>query len=193
MNNQTGNMGNLAQSQNVSPQPKKSKAFLWIFLILFLIGLGLGGYYSMMIRQRNQAGKDTASDEYSGVPPQQEVIEKGVNTVDVSGEMSSDENTISLQSVEITNPGFILIRRDQQGTPDEIIGVSDFLPAGVSDNVVIKLTGEVTQGEILYAMVYADNTADGKFTPNGDEPSKDPDGNLAIYSFFAGGQPPEVE
>lgn len=173
------------------PSQKRPKRSMIIISVIFIILLVFAVSYLLLSKGTQQQTNNNIA-KTTGNTTQNSVIETGLNEVAVSGEMPSAD-VVTLQDIDISNPGFILIRRDNQGAPAEIIGLSEYLSAGKNRNINVTLTKPAATGEILYAMVYIDNTGNQEFDFPGDEPAKDPDGNLAIYSFFAGGKAPDDE
>ena len=72
------------------------------------------------------------------------------NTDTVNSGMRVEENAIYVEdqkpntkvlvnTVTLSKPGFVVIHKNNNGNPGEVIGSSQYLPAGNSNNIVIKI------------------------------------------------------
>ena len=81
--------------------------------------------------------------------------------------------SVSVSVVRLEKPGFVIIHEDAGDVPGKILGVSNFLPAGETKNLLpITLVRATRDGEIIYAMLHADN-GDGTFDATNDKPVLD--------------------
>lgn len=84
------------------------------------------------------------------------------------------ERRISVSTVQLKKPGFVVIHEDANGTPGKTLGVSHLLPAGETENpppiVLSRLTEDT---ETIYAMLHIDN-GDGHFDASRDQSAIDP-------------------
>src|SRR5581483_2008793 len=99
---------------------------------------------------------------------------KDKNSISVSTHTPS--STAVIDSVTLTNPGFVAVYESSNGQTGGILGSSNLLPAGEQKNLTISLSRKTTSGEMLITQVYKDN-GDGKFDPEKDELIKDQNGN----------------
>ena len=75
--------------------------------------------------------------------------------------------------VRLERPGFVIIRETSGDKPGPILGASDLLPAGETENLPpISLSRATIDGETIDAIIYLDN-GDGKFEPATDQPALD--------------------
>lgn len=105
--------------------------------------------------------------------------------VDVS-DQDSDGATVVIDSVVSEGDGFIVIHRDNDGSPGEVIGhapVSD----GENTDVEVTLDGDVEDGETLWAMLHTDDNTMGTYefgdVEGADAPVTDADGDIVMQSF----------
>jgi len=78
--------------------------------------------------------------------------------------------------------GFIVIRDDLFGQPGVVVGVSDVLPAGMSENITVPLRVGQTTGSIYYASVFLDD-GDLLFRQTDDEVLTDESGSVKLVKF----------
>jgi hypothetical protein len=76
----------------------------------------------------------------------------------------SDGMTIVVKSVELPSAGFIAVHADNGGSPGAVIGHSDLLPAGTSDDVAVTLDTPLEGTSIVWPMVHIDMDGDGQYT-----------------------------
>ncbi|MEX0931245.1 MAG: hypothetical protein WDZ88_00680 [Candidatus Paceibacterota bacterium] len=91
---------------------------------------------------------------------------------------------VSIEQVQMSVSGFVIIREDNSGTPGAVIGVSDNIGPGLMTEVIIELERETVNNDILYAQLYRDN-GDSEFNEQDDAPVKNSDGSVISETFFA--------
>lgn len=83
----------------------------------------------------------------------------------------------------LENSGFVAVHSEADGKPGEVIGVSELVASGETNNILVKLNRETNEGEILFAILHSDN-GDGTFTfPGADEPIMDENKNITMSMF----------
>ena len=87
-----------------------------------------------------------------------------------------------VSSVQLANAGFVVIQKNNAGTPGDVIG-STFVEAGISP-AKVNLTQPMIDGSMYYAVLYSDN-GDKKFDANTDKPLTDANGNIIMKIFKA--------
>ncbi len=149
------------------------KAWQWIVTVIVIIVLVLLGYYMLK-------GKSTT-------PSKTVVDTKTENTLvagkDISRVVVTDQfpgNIVYLSSVQLAKPGFVVIHKDNKGTPGDIIGYQYF-DKGINPGK-ITLTTPTTEGQTYYAMLHSDD-GDKKFDAKLDLPLKDAAGNIIMKVF----------
>ena len=91
-------------------------------------------------------------------------------------------NVVYVSSVQLSQPGWVVIHEDNNGQPGAIIGEA-YAGAGISPVKVI-LTSPTIDGHSYYAMLHSDN-GDKKFDVSVDLPLKDQNGNIIMKLFNA--------
>jgi hypothetical protein len=76
-------------------------------------------------------------------------------------------NTVTVESVFLSAPGFIFIIQASSENHPYMIGVSQLLPPGIINKVRINLYEPIMKGEVLNAVLYYDN-GDGVFDGSDD-------------------------
>ncbi len=93
------------------------------------------------------------------------------NTIYVAEQAPGSSMLVSV--VRLEKPGFVVIHEDASGEPGKILGVSNLLPVGETENPPsIALSDATADGETVYAMLHSDN-GDGKFDAANDKPVLD--------------------
>ncbi len=84
-------------------------------------------------------------------------------------------NTVVIDSVVYDGGGFIAVHEaNGVGDVGGVVGVSAYLPAGASADVLVVLSRPVDDGETLFAMLHRDDNGDGAYTfPGPDGPVVD--------------------
>lgn len=91
-------------------------------------------------------------------------------------------NVVYLSSVQLANPGWVVIQSDNNGQPGAVIGSAHF-DAGINPGKV-TLTSPTVEGSTYYAVLYTDDGS-GAFNPNTDKPLTDANGNIIMQIFHA--------
>lgn len=71
---------------------------------------------------------------------------------------------VIIRSVKLTDPGFIVIQKDEDGEPAELIGATGLLAAREIKNLQITLDMNMRKGEFYFATLYVDRDNDGRLT-----------------------------
>lgn len=102
----------------------------------------------------SQGAADTATD----------TVDYEYNDANVTmSNQSTDSDTVVVDSVTLSEGGFVAVQNTSGEFPDEIRGSSVYLSAGTHENVEVHLDEEVTENVTLYAQVYMDTNADLRF------------------------------
>jgi hypothetical protein len=130
---------------------------LFILTLMLIVAIGPErGDIQPVITFTHKAGS-TAPMAYSGREHIQ-VIDQNVTA-----------GKVIILSAALKENGYVVIHKEEKGKPGPIIGVSNMIAPGLYSNRSVVLTEGVAQGDILYAMLHADN-GDGIFTPKDDAP-----------------------
>lgn len=90
----------------------------------------------------------------------------GENGIYVTDQPSADFITIS--DVTMRSGGFVVIQDNENGTPQAIVGVSEYMGGSAAD-LHIRATRPTKSGEVLFAVLYGDD-GDKKFDSGRDRP-----------------------
>jgi hypothetical protein len=108
------------------------------------------------------------------------VQNSNVNRIMISDQFPG--NIVYVSSVQLAQPGFIVIHADNAGTPGAVIGYQYFEKGTYPGK--ITLTSSTIEGGIYYAMLHSDN-GDKKLDAAKDLPLKDSSGNIIMKLFRA--------
>lgn len=93
--------------------------------------------------------------------------------------------SVSIAVMQLEKPGFVVILKDNAGTPGKILGVSGALPTWETKNIgPIGLSRITKDGEVLYAMLYLDD-GDDVFDSAKDKPALDSLGDEPVLMIFS--------
>ena len=90
---------------------------------------------------------------------------------------------IKVDFVSFNEPTFLVIQKDRQGNPGEVIGVSQVL-MGRIEGTEIALMQKMLIDKTFFATAYRDN-GDGIYTPGKDTPVYDASGTLPLKQLFS--------
>jgi hypothetical protein len=91
-------------------------------------------------------------------------------------------NIVYLSSVQLANSGWVVVHKDNAGTPGDVLGYTWF-DKGINPGQV-KLTASTIEGGTYYAMIHTDD-GDKKFDITKDLPLKDANGSVVMKMFKA--------
>ncbi len=146
-------------------------------------------FYLLMLPMILSLGLVACSDD------DDEIVDPGIpptGAIVVEDDVMLENNTLTINSVSMSNPGWVVLHRDNNGAPvvPEIISVPKRVESGPTANVVIELAEgeEVTDGETLWVMLHTDGGTLGTYefeTVNDiDAPITDAQGNPVAESFM---------
>lgn len=146
------------------------KTWQWVVTVIVIIVLIILGYYLFR--------GDRASAPETETPDTEQVSSSDVNRVVVSDQYPGD--VVYITSAQFENPGFVVIRENNNGNPGAIIGQAYF-GEGINPGR-ITLVKETEEGKLYYAVLYSDN-GDEQFNVATDLPLKDVQGNTILRTF----------
>ena len=111
---------------------------------------------------------------------QEQPIVAGDNNSLVVGLQNPTSVAVLIREVSLIEPGFVVIHKDNNGTPGEIVAVSDLLHPDRYQNISIVM--DFKAGETYIAMLHGDN-GNGQFNAETDLPMKNMDGQTVMTSF----------
>ena len=88
----------------------------------------------------------------------------------------SDGRTITVERVDLSEPGFVAVHDPSLGAGDvfgSVLGVSDRLAAGVHEDVTVTLDTAANETQVLTPMAHVDSNDDGNYTFVESEGSED--------------------
>lgn len=88
---------------------------------------------------------------------------------------------VFIENATLPNGGYVVIHKEENGKPGSIIGVSDFLPSGITENFLVD-TEKVVEGDSLFAILYTDDS-NQEFSIETDFPLTDSEGNIVLVQF----------
>lgn len=153
-----------------------------IAIIIILVGLGFYMWKgsSTTVTPDDTTGANTGNS-----------ISTTTNAVTVNSITITDQfpgNIVYASSVRLSDNGFIVIHKDNSGTPGDIIG-SQYLAKGINP-AKITLTADTTDGKTYHAMLHKDD-GDKKFDATKDLPIKDSSGKTVMKAFKVTSEPVE--
>ncbi len=110
----------------------------------------------------------------------------------VDSEEMVEDGMLTINAVSMSNPGWVVIHRDNNGAPmvPEIISVPKMVEENTTSDVVIELKDgeEVEDGETLWVMLHTDDGVIGEYEFNGtnglDAPITNEAGDIVTESFM---------
>lgn len=103
-----------------------------------------------------------------------------VASMDIS-DQTGDGTTVMIDSVTLPDGGFVAIHADDNGAPGAVIGVSELLPPGTSEDVEVTLDMPLTADGTIFPMAHVDGDGNGTYEfPGPDGPATDADGAVVV-------------
>jgi len=141
-----------------------------ILAFIIVVGLIIIALFTM-----NSVLKDGGED--IDILPEEVVV-----TASVSAPEQASGMEVFISEVVLPDGGYVVIHRaTEEGTPGDIIGNSEFI-TGKENNILITLTEESVEGDILFAMLHIDD-GDGVFNFPGPDVPLTVDGSIVMVSF----------
>ena len=160
-------------------QPEQSgvRTWQWVVTVIVIVVLILLGYYMY-------SGKNSVQTDDTSL-----VNSKDLNRVVVTDQFPG--NIVYLSSVQLANPGFVVIKKDNGGVPGDIMG-SQYFDKGINPGKVTLKVGTVEDG-VYYAVIYSDTDSNKIFDAAKDQPLKDASGNTIMKMFRASSSITEIK
>lgn len=106
----------------------------------------------------------------------------GRNVIYVADQAPSER--IAVGFIVLENPGFVVIHEEREGKPGAILGVSNRIGSGETNNLPpVLLLHKARDSETLFAMLHRDD-GDGVFDPAKDAPVRDTVGEPFMMQFL---------
>lgn len=153
------------------------------FFLLGLVGLIVVAGFVFL------SGGYDAGDDVLNVPEVADEVAApflvGDNAIYISNQGADDFITVGL--TQLAQDGYVVVHEDNGGAPGAILGSSELLAGGRTDNVRVALIRETIEGETLYGMLHFDN-GDNTFNAALDTPVVDEGENITLMIFQIGGE-----
>ena len=108
----------------------------------------------------------------------------------VAEDQGSAGTSIVVARVDLPSAGFVAVHADEGGSPGPVIGVSDLLPPGTTNEVTVQLDEPLASDAVVHPMVHIDTNDNGVYefgTVSGvDGPGLTADGDVAVTSATIG-------
>lgn len=155
-------------------QPNNSgiRPWQWIVSILVIIALIVLGVFI--------ATRDNESTDENQQPNRPQITQDS-NRLVVTDQFPG--NLVYITTVQLAADGFVVIHKDKNGTPGDIIG-SVYFPKGIGPTKV-TLTEKTVDGGTYYAVLHTDSNGDKIFSASADATLKDAQGAVIWKSFKA--------
>lgn len=156
------------------PKTKKPKFFQkiplsWLIYLLVIIVCFVGLYFS-------------APGPLPDEPAPEPVIDEPVGDLSITAQTAGSQS-VTLNDIQVTKPGFIAIHKNTNGHPGPIIGQSEYLVIN-QDAIQINLAEPLAGGEVFFAVMHQDD-GNAVFDPATDLPLTDSQGVVILKTFTA--------
>ena len=165
----------------MNPESNGVKTWQWVVTVLIIIVLIVLGYF--MFRGDDNAQNidvDTTASPTSTLDS---------NRITVTDQFPG--NIVYVSSAQLANPGFVVVQKDNGGTPGASIG-SQYFDKGTNPGRV-TLTENTMENGLYYAVLYTDTNGDKIFNATTDMPVKDASGNVIMRTFRATSSVTEIK
>jgi hypothetical protein len=147
------------------------KSWQWVVTVIVIIILIVLGYYMFKDGKAVPANTDVTTETPA-------VDSNESNRIVVMDQYPG--NVVYVSSVQLANPGWVAIHKDNAGTPGVVIG-SMYFASGINPGK-ITLSEKTVDGGTYYAMLHSDD-GDKKFDVTKDVAIKDSKGNSIMKLF----------
>ena len=159
----------------MNPNQGGIKTWQWVvtaivIIVLIIVGIMVFGNKSSQTPADQTGATGTSTNTPGGA----------VNRIVMSDQYPG--NVVYLSSVQLAQPGWVVIQSDNNGQPGAIIGSAHF-DTGINPGQV-TLSSPTVEGGTYYAVIYTDDGS-GAFNPNVDKPLTDANGNIIMQIFHA--------
>lgn len=157
----------------MEPTTNGIKTWQWVvtiivIIVLIIVGISVFGNKSTPTPSGEQLSNENVSNTGS------------INRIVMSDQYPG--NVVYISSVQLSQPGWVAIAKDNGGQPGSIIG-SAYFDKGINPGKV-TLSESTVEGGTYYAIIYTDD-GDRKFDVAKDQPLKDMNGNTIMKVFHA--------
>jgi len=152
-------------------------------IVSFIVGFGISWIlFSVPVNaptntDSSVSDTEASSTEVTNASSTQSV--DGIGSISVVDQVAS--KTVSIKSVILAHPGWIVIREDRDGQPGNILG-AQWLPEGTFDDQFVELLRGMKSQNTYYAVLYNDD-GNKLFDYKIDSPLTDNTGNVIMQKF----------
>jgi hypothetical protein len=140
------------------------KIFIYIVAIVVILIIVFLSIHKKAIYNQNQSDIGVLPEMTGGASGQFARIQS--NAIFLADQNSFDEVYINV--LNINDPGFVIISRDDTKNPESIIGVSKWLKAGDSSGLTVSTAQQMSEDSTYYVSIVKDD-GDGVFEPKDDD------------------------
>lgn len=159
------------------------RTWQWVVTVIVIIILIVLGYYLFKgngtTPSTNNNGAATSTPNTAGT---------GANRITIADQYPG--NVVYVSSAQFEKDGWVVIHKDNAGTPGAVIG-SMYFAKGINPGK-ITLTENTANGQLYYAMLHSDD-GDKKFDIAKDLPLKDANGSAVMKTFRASTDVTEIK
>lgn len=159
------------------------KTWQWVVTVIVIIILVILGY--SMFKGPSEAPINTNEPNVTGTTTN---TTNSANRIMVADQAPG--NIVYVSTVQLAAPGFVVIHKDNNGTPGDVIG-SKYFEKGIYPGQ-ITLTSSTLDGGMYYAVLHSDD-GDKKFDVKKDLPIKDAAGSIIMDLFRVTVTPSELK
>ena len=163
------------------------KPWQWIVTIIVIIIIVILGYWLFSQNGSSTSNQNATSNENVSSTTMPASTE--ANSLVVTDQYPG--NVVYVSSVRLSAPGFVVIQKDNGGTPGAVIG-TQYFPAGINPGKV-TLTSPTIDGGLYYASLYSDSVGNQTFDATKDSVINDSHGTPIIETFHALANVPETK
>jgi hypothetical protein len=156
----------------MNPETTNSSVWKWVVTIVVIVALVIIGIVVFGGGKNAEPVTETNND--------QKVEQENITSDKVVVVDQFPGNVVYVSSVSLSKPGFVVIKKDAQGVPGEVIG-TQYFEAGINPGKV-TLSQPTVNGKTYYAVLYSDN-GDKKFDMTKDMEVKDARQNTVMRPF----------
>lgn len=149
------------------------KTWQWVVTIIVIIILIIIG---ILVFGNKETPTDLEPNNTNGTS----TTSAGANRITMTDQYPG--NVVYLGSVQLENPAWVVIQKDNNGQPGAVIGSTRF-EAGVNTGRV-TLSEPMVDGATYYAVLYSVGTGT-TFNPSTSQPLRDANGNIIMRVFKA--------
>jgi len=162
------------------------KPWQWVVTIIVIIIIVILGYW---LFSKNGSSTPSPSTTTGTVTTPTTPASTEANSVVVTDQYPG--NVVWVSSVRLAKPGFVVIQKNNGGTPGAVIG-TQYFAAGINPGK-ITLTSPTVDGGLYYASLYSDSVSNQKFDITKDTLVQDSHGTAIIETFHALANVPETK